>query len=205
MCVINHSFTSPLWRDIRALIAVSGHSTVMCVISHSISSLIWRYISALIVVRGHFTVMCVISHSVNRWVWRDINALIAVSGHLAEMCVTRHCILSMTWSHIPPFMVICVSVCVRAGARARYCTAAGQRQTVHWLQQRGTDTVADSVFCTAADLLVVSYDLPLKIELNLCRTFIVSLDVSNYKCSMEWAHYVIRPIQIKGTKYWYVC
>jgi hypothetical protein len=32
--------------------------------------------------------------------------------------------------------------------------------------QRGTGTVADSVFCTAADLLGVSYDEPLKIELN---------------------------------------
>jgi hypothetical protein len=47
-----------------------------------------------------------------------------------------------------------------------FCTAAGQTDGTLTVQHRGTGTVTDNVFCTAADLLGASYDEPTKIELN---------------------------------------
>jgi hypothetical protein len=80
-------------------------------------------------------------------------------------------------SHSPIHGDVCVCVCVCAV----YHRAAMLEQNmtcVTCLQcrietdgtltvlQRGTGAVADSVFCTAADLLGASYDEPTKIELN---------------------------------------
>jgi hypothetical protein len=205
----------------------------MCVIRNCIWSVIWNHISPYIV-------KCVQPWWNTMWpVWHAYRA----GQSDRDSCSSRHCVLHCSRTETDGTLTEWQRG-TGTVADTVFCTAAGQRQMVHWVTerdrhssrhcvlhcsrtetdgtltvwQRGTGTVADTVFCTAAgqrqmvhclcdreghaqwqtlfcdaaDMLRSSYDGPLKIELNY-----VSFDGSNYKCAVEWALHVIGPIQKK--------